>query len=133
MRPDVAGDRRDLKLTRVLLVDDQRDVRYVMAEILEDLGHCVVTAASGPECLDLLSSEPPEVILLDLHMPGLSGLETLIGMGGCGIPVVVMTGSRCERTLAQARTLGAVGLIPKPWTLTQVENSLNRATAQRAA
>ncbi|HEU6454906.1 MAG TPA: response regulator, partial [Roseateles sp.] len=60
---------------RLLVVDDEADIRRTVAELLQDQGYRVVTAASGEEGLKLLATEPPAMVLLDCSMPGMSGLE----------------------------------------------------------
>lgn len=60
---------------RLLVVDDEADIRRTVAELLQDQGYRVVTAASGEEGLKLLAAEPPAMVLLDCSMPGMSGLE----------------------------------------------------------
>lgn len=64
------------KLHRILVVDDEVEVRDILAETLEDFGYTVVTAASGEEALPLLASHPDvAMVITDVRMPGMSGLE----------------------------------------------------------
>jgi len=60
---------------RLLLVDDEPDIRRTVGELLEGQGYSVVTAASGEEGLNVISSSPPAMVVLDCSMPGMSGLE----------------------------------------------------------
>jgi CheY-like chemotaxis protein len=62
-------------LARVLVVDDERNARDALGEILRDSGFEVATAASGPEGLTLVDSFRPDVLLTDVRMPGMSGIE----------------------------------------------------------
>lgn len=64
-------------MARIMTVDDEPDVRFVIREILEKDGHEVIEAGSGRECLQKLREEKPDLILLDIMMPGMDGWETL--------------------------------------------------------
>lgn len=64
-------------MARIMTVDDEPDVRFVIREILEKDGHKVIEAGSGRECLQKLREEKPDLILLDVMMPGMDGWETL--------------------------------------------------------
>src|SRR5215471_16792437 len=61
----------------VLVVDDDPDIREVLKDRLESLGYEVSTASRGQECLDCVEKQYPQLILLDIEMPGMSGLEVL--------------------------------------------------------
>ncbi len=64
-------------MTKIMLVDDEPDIRYLMKRKLEIEQYEVVEADSGEECLDTIKQEKPDLILLDIMMPGMSGWETL--------------------------------------------------------
>lgn len=64
-------------MARIMTVDDEPDVRFVIREILEKDGHKVIEAGSGRECLQKLKEEKPDLILLDIMMSGIDGWETL--------------------------------------------------------
>ena len=61
----------------ILVVDDEKDIRISLSGILEDEGYQVLTAACGVEALEKLREELPDLVLLDIWMPGMDGLETL--------------------------------------------------------
>jgi CheY-like chemotaxis protein len=101
----------------ILIVDDDRDIREILAETLEDRGFAVVTAANGLDALKLIRSLPaaPGVVLLDLMMPVMDGYEFLEERrkdGALGaIPVVIVTaGHRVERH----RIDEGDSIVPKP-------------------
>jgi len=101
---------------QILIVDDEGNLRRMLRALLEEEGYSVQEAASAEEGLRLVRSEPPEVILLDLALPGMSGLEALepLGEASPGTPVVMMSG---EATLGQAVVAtrrGAFHFIEKP-------------------
>lgn len=64
-------------MTKIMLVDDEPDIRYLMKRKLEREQYEVVEADSGEECLNKIKQEKPDLILLDIMMPGMSGWETL--------------------------------------------------------
>lgn len=59
-----------------MVVDDDESIRYLIKTILKKAGHEVATASSGEECLEILKKEKPDLILLDVMMPGLTGYDT---------------------------------------------------------
>lgn len=59
-----------------MVVDDEEDILYLVKTILNKAGHEVITASSGEECLEILKTEKPDLILLDVMMPGLDGFDT---------------------------------------------------------
>jgi two-component system nitrogen regulation response regulator NtrX len=61
----------------ILIVDDEKDIRTALTGILEDEGYQVITASSGMEALETVRQEMPDLVLLDIWMPGIDGLETL--------------------------------------------------------
>ncbi|HWQ11795.1 MAG TPA: response regulator [Roseiflexaceae bacterium] len=102
----------------VLIVDDDRDIREMLAQTLEDEGYEVLTAASGREAMALLTSThtPPCVILLDLMMPGMNGWEFRAAQQRdprlAAIPVVVLS-ARTDLPSATA-TMAGVHYLAKP-------------------
>jgi len=99
----------------VLVVDDESDSRVLMAHHLRDLGCRVFTAASGQEGLELAKAESPDLITLDLMMPGMSGWEALHALKNDpdtrAVPVVVVSIVAEE---SRGRLLGAIDLLTKP-------------------
>ena len=105
---------------KVLIIDDEEDIRELARISLERVGGLeVLAAASGPEGLELAASEQPDAIVLDAMMPGMDGPETLTqlkaGDATEQIPVVFLTGSVQEVERDRFMSLGAVGILPKPF------------------
>ncbi len=121
-------------MAKILLVDDQRDVRFVMSELLEDMGHEVVEASSAPGGLEMLESERPDLLFLDLTMPGMSGMEALARIRRQDATrhtrVVLLTGSTSAEELDKARNLGIEGIISKPWESAEVASRVATAMAK---
>ena len=107
-------------LRKILLVDDDADIRLIAEISLSSLGGWqVVQAASGAEALDLASRERPDLILLDVMMPGMDGPTTLEKLreleDGQATPVIFMTAKVQKAEIDRLLSLGVRGLIPKPF------------------
>ncbi len=103
-------------MASVLIADDSMFQRFLLAKIVTDMGHTVLQAKSGQECLDMALANKPGLILLDLNMPGLDGVGTLeclcdTGHGGC---VVVITADIQSTTRSKCLALGAHEVLNKP-------------------
>ncbi|MBV9609390.1 MAG: response regulator [Acidobacteria bacterium] len=90
-------------MTRVaLVVDDSMLIRHTVCRFLEDRGYTVETATNGLEALDLLESLRPCLIVTDLQMPKMTGVELIAALRSrsstASIPIVVLTGSRAQQT-----------------------------------
>ncbi len=102
---------------RILVVDDDEDVRTIIALGLQDRGFTVSTAASGTEALRLISKEKPDVVILDLMMPEMSGEEVCIAIKqsfGLDIIVVVLSARSDLQTKVKCLQLGAEEYLVKP-------------------
>lgn len=113
----------------VLIVDDEEDFGQTLAGRLELRGMRVRTALSGHEGLEMFRRETPDVILLDMRMPGLSGVDVLhqVRILEPELPVLVITGHCSELDFEQARKLGIQGYHPKPLDFDQLMVSLQQA------
>jgi CheY-like chemotaxis protein len=105
---------------QILLVDDDRSIREVARASLELVGgYEVVTASSGEECLELSRLQPPEAILLDVMMPGLSGPATFARLQEQAetrhVPVVLLTAKTQEADRRHFAELGVAGVLSKPF------------------
>jgi CheY-like chemotaxis protein len=123
-------------MAKILLVDDQKDVRFVMSELLDDMGHEVLEADSAASCLNQFGDSEADLVLLDLHMPDVSGQELLAKLRkdhpGSTPPVVILTGSQSASDLNSIPELGIQGLIHKPWTPEEVETQLEGILSEAA-
>ena len=104
--------------THVLVVDDIIDNIDLLTFELEDDGFIVETALSGQACLDKTSLHPPDIILLDIRMPGISGIETLSTLKEqpttADIPVIMVSANNEGENVVQALDLGAHDFVSKP-------------------
>ena len=101
---------------RVLLVEDDDDNRELMTEVLEADGYEVVTAASGAEALRRLSEQRMDVVVTDVGMPGMGGLEVARGAKKVApdVPVVVVTGYAEREDITAARGREVDSILVKP-------------------
>jgi DNA-binding response OmpR family regulator len=102
--------------TRVLLVDDEKDFVEMLSLRLQDSGEKVSAAYSGKECLDSLRDENIDVIILDIKMPGMDGIETLreIKKRFPLVEVILLTGHGSTETAVEGMKLGAFDYLMKP-------------------
>ncbi|MDH4204330.1 MAG: response regulator [Desulfobacteraceae bacterium] len=113
----------------ILVVDDEQDIRDASERILTRTGFKVMKATRGDEALDVLDKERIDIVLLDLKMPGMDGLEVLkrIRMLSKTIQVIVITGYATVETAIEAMKQGAYDFIPKPFEPDQLRIVVNRA------
>lgn len=121
---------------KVLLVDDEEDIRKIGRLSLEAVGkfHTLV-AASAAEGLALAASERPDLILLDMMMPGMDGLGALAVLKADpalrSIPVVFMTAKVQRSEVAHYLEVGAIGVVHKPFDPMSLPDELRRLLAAR--
>jgi cyclic di-GMP phosphodiesterase len=120
-------------MTRVLVIDDERVVRELMMEILAEGGYEPVGAETADHALEVLGDERVALIVSDIVMPGLNGLELLneVRSRRPSLPVVMVTGSGTHANLSEALARGANGLVMKPFShaelIEAVSDALGRA------
>lgn len=114
-------------LARVLIVDDEREVRQVLQEFLVGRGYDVVQAANGTDALAILQAEKLDLVLLDLAMPGMDGMETLkrITALGAPVPVIMVTANADIGLTSKLLALGAADYIPKPFDLDYLDQAVS--------
>ena len=114
---------------RVLVVDDHRKVREAMADILRQAGHTVESLSSGAEALDELAKKSYDVIITDLQMPGMTGLEFIRQLESIrhGAQILMVTAYASVTTAVDAMRLGAFDYIEKPFGAEQLEQLVERA------
>lgn len=100
---------------KVLLVDDEPDYAETMAFWLKAKGYHVVIAENGELALSSLKAETPDIVFLDVMMPGIDGIETLRELRKTHphLPVIMVTACGSKEAMDEAGRLGAVGFFPK--------------------
>lgn len=117
----------------ICIVDDEPSILNTLSSILEDEGYQVSVAKSGPEALKLIRTDPPDLVLLDIWMPEMDGLETLkrARQQIPGLLVVMMSGHGSFETAVKATKLGAYDYLEKPLDLEKVTILVRNALHQR--
>ncbi len=119
--------------TRVLVVDDEPTVREVVAGYLRRDGHLVSEAADGPTALRLLDSEKPDLVVLDMMLPGVNGLDILRRIRASGdLPVIMLTARSEESDRVAGLELGADDYVVKPFSPRELAARVN-GVLRRAA
>lgn len=121
-------------MTRLLIVDDDPMVREELGDLLRDEGHQVASVAGGAEALQLLQKEAFDVLLTDLRMPRMSGIELLREVRDRypELYPVMLTGFSTAETAVEALKAGAFDYVPKPFRLQQVMTVLAHLDQERA-
>ncbi|MHB1318529.1 MAG: sigma-54-dependent transcriptional regulator [Anaerolineae bacterium] len=117
---------------RVLVVDDEPSVRAFCVRALANQGYTVRTAFSGQEALALLTDEPFDLLVADVRMPGMSGLELMdrITALGLDVPTIIITGLGTLDNSIQALRAGAVDFVTKPFGRDELRTAVARALLQ---
>jgi DNA-binding response OmpR family regulator len=114
-----------MAMIKLLVVDDENDVREFVANFFRKRQIEVITATAGEEALEMIKQQKPRLVLLDIKMEGLNGVETLrlIKQNDPSIDVIMVTGKKPEEEDAckQCRELGALAYIHKPLELEELE------------
>lgn len=123
---------------RILVVEDEKDMRAGIEDLLKLKGYAVLTAATGPEGLDRATRERPELVLLDVMLPGQSGFEILreLRAGGYDGAVIMLTAKGTELDKARGFDLGVDDYVTKPFSVLELLGRIQavlRRTARPAA
>jgi two-component system response regulator PilR (NtrC family) len=118
---------------RILIVDDEEVLRDVLEVVLRREGFDVVLAASGEEALNFLEGDDVDLVILDIMLPGISGIDTLraIRIANPQLPVIVITAFSSIDGAIEAMKHGAFHYIPKPFKNEEVILTVNKALEQR--
>jgi chemotaxis protein histidine kinase CheA/ActR/RegA family two-component response regulator len=129
--------RMAVQRTRVLVVDDALSVRRSMEQLLEDAGYDVVTAADGFLALEVVRSKTPAIVLTDLEMPNLNGLELTKRLRELpqfmGTPIVMITSRASDKHRDMAEEAGVDLYLTKPYTDATLIEHVKRLTSQDAS
>ncbi|HEX6636719.1 MAG TPA: response regulator transcription factor [Steroidobacteraceae bacterium] len=122
---------------KILVADDDLDLLGLVAYSLTQAGYLVVKASDGPGVLAAFDAEAPDLVILDINMPGASGFEVCMAIRARGdVPVMMLTARGEEQDLVKALDLGADDYLTKPFSpktlLARVKALLRRSTADRA-
>ncbi|HZU75766.1 MAG TPA: response regulator [Dehalococcoidia bacterium] len=117
-------------MARVLVVDDEEPILSIVAEVVEDMGHQVLRAVNGREALQVIRATPPEIVLSDVMMPFLNGLDLCRTIKADPatkhIVVVLMSAVPADR----GQAVDADGFVHKPFSLEDVEAAIEDGLAR---
>lgn len=122
----ISSEEGDDKLAKILIVDDQLGVRRLLYETFREEEHQVEMAANGKEALELLHTFLPDLILMDMKMPGMNGIETLrqIRLHNQKVGVIMMTAYGDIENMEKAQELGILHYISKPFDLFELRDKV---------
>ncbi len=106
----------------ILIVDDDPQLRQSFEKLLTEEGHRVRTAATGEAALEMVRAAPPDLVIMDVRLPGLSGLETFRAMHEVEpkLPAIIMTAYGTTETAIEATKLGAFEYVLKPFDIPDI-------------
>ncbi len=116
-------------MRNILVVDDEKDIRDAIVGVLKDEGFHVEVAGSAEEALKMIDAKVPDLVFLDIWLPGIDGIETLkrIKDRNPGLPVVMISGHASIETAVKTTKLGAYDFIEKPLSLDKLILTLEHA------
>lgn len=116
---------------KILIVDDEQNMRIALFEALSRNGHEVAVAENGRMALEMIARQQPELVITDIKMPGMDGLELLRQIKALlpGLPVVIMTGFATVDTAVEAMKQGAFDYLLKPFPVEVIEETVARVFA----
>ena len=134
MQPEHRDNEQAERAARILVIDDEEVVHVSLARILGRRGHTVDATLKAQDGLELLQHEQYDLVITDLMMPEMNGLELLAAMKihELAVPVLMITGYPTIKTALQALRLGAVDYLAKPFTRTELLAPVHRALRRKA-
>lgn len=119
---------------KILIVEDEERVSSLLSEWFRGK-YAIRVAADGQTAIEYAATDPPDVVLLDINIPRISGLEVLKRMRALypKLPVIMVTGTSDEVAVTAALMRGAFAYVPKPFSLQYVEHMVAAAGKSRAA
>ena len=117
-----------MKKSKILVVDDNKKILYSFRTFLEKEGYINISAEHGTAALDVISSEKPALVFLDISLPDINGFDILrqIKQKVPSLPVIIVSGLNSEENISQARSLGASDFLEKPISLLRIREILGK-------
>jgi DNA-binding NtrC family response regulator len=117
----------------ILVVDDEKNTREALSKILREDGYDVIAAADGYQAMNVVARDMPDLILADLKMPGMDGIELLsrTRLKGFDVPFVLMTAYGTVETAVEAMRKGAEDYLTKPVNMDELEIQIKKILAHR--
>ena len=117
-------------MPRIMIVDDVTSIRQIVSKVFQDVGYQVTEAARGEEALDLAKLKRVHLVITDVEMPGMNGLELIKGLRELKTykttPILILARDASDVNIKKAETLGASGFIEKPFTPERLLSVVNQ-------
>ncbi len=115
--------------TKILVIDDEKDIGWLFSKILKEEGYQVLIAHTGIDGISITKQEKPDLVILDLKLPGLDGIETLreIRKFDKDLLVIVLTGFETVQSAVEAMKLGAYDYLSKPVNIEKIKTTIKDA------
>lgn len=122
--------KKAMKHKKILVADDDEQIRFAFRKVLQDEGYTVIEAKNGKEAIEKFESEQPAIVFLDIAMPQMSGIEILkqIKLKKSMSKVIIITAYSSIQNKKQAMVLGAFEYLQKPLSVFTIREVINRAT-----
>ncbi len=116
-------------MAKILIVDDDPQLRQSFEKMLEAEGHTPQTASNGAAGIDAVTTEPPDLVIMDIRMPGMTGLEAFNVMHAHEprLPIIIMTAYGTTETAIEATKMGAFDYILKPFEIPDILDLIDKA------
>jgi len=124
-------------MARILIIDDDERVLAMLADAVRGAGHTVVTATNGRHGLDAFRAGPADLVITDIIMPDVEGIETIVELRAlsANVPILAISGGSLQGVgsyLPTAAALGATVTLEKPFRVAVLLNAVERLLAERA-
>jgi two-component system response regulator (stage 0 sporulation protein F) len=119
--------------TKILIVDDQFGIRILLNEVFQKEGYQTFQAANGVQALDIVTKHDPDLVLLDMKIPGMDGIEILKRMKVLepDIRVIIMTAYGELDMIQEAKNLGAITHFAKPFDIDDIRAAVRKHIPQK--
>ncbi len=119
---------------KILIIDDEKNIRLTLRDILEDDGHLVLEAGSGEDGLNLLQNENVDMVLLDVRLPGMDGIDVLKAIRKIdkSLDVIMISGHATVGTAVDALRIGAYDFLEKPLSLARVKLAIRNLSEKQS-
>jgi two-component system sensor histidine kinase ChiS len=122
---------------KILVVDDDEHILRSLSQYLELEDFNVVSASSGPEALTLFEQEKPDLLVLDVMMPGMDGFQVLETLRGnpetAGVPVLMLTARDQHNDILKGYQMGATSYLVKPFNLDELVEAIREVFASKSS
>lgn len=114
--------------SKILIVDDQFGIRLLLSEVLKKEGYHTMQAANGPDAIVIAKAEYPDLVLLDMKIPGMDGLEILRHMkaDNPNIQTIIMTAYGELDMIQEVKKMGAIMHLPKPFDIDEIRETVKK-------